>query len=203
MITREKIQEVFGLNTFEYGLFYLHEGALRFALSVSGSPVEMFLCAMAKAQTLCNAVFPQDGEIGVCLRFFGGKTLLSALGFFRNLRDCGVTIPNDRVCWCTPDPEEADCYSHFILFTVSHASLTSLLWGAIAQDLGIRPRILGSVYLFHLEAKVLVHPYDDRGMDIIGPNRQLLKQMYYKYNHWLLDYNRQTMADVYGKSSFD
>lgn len=158
----------------------------------------MFLCAMSKAQDLCNEVFSEDDTLGVCLSFYGGKTLLSALSLFKDVEDCGLKIPKGSECWCEPGSEKGD-YRHFILFNVPRSSLTSVLWGAIAQDLGVRPRIRGSIYVFSLESGVLVNPYDDRGMDIISPNRQLLNRLYHKYNSWLLDYDRKAMDDVHRK----
>ncbi len=198
MITRKEVQSVFGGSAFEHGLFYLYEDALRFELSVSGSPFDMFLCAMDKAQILCNEVFADSSSFGVCLSFYGGKTLLSALSLFKDVKDCGLEIPKGSECWCNPTPQEGN-YRHFVLFTVPRSSLTSVLWGAIAQDLGVRPRIRGSLYLFSLEKTVLANPYDDRGMDIISPDRQPLNRLYHKYNSWLLDYDRKAMDDAHKK----
>ena len=52
--------------------------------------------------------------------------------------------------------------------------------------------------LFDLELGVMVNPYDDRGMDVFGPNRELLSELYKKRNGWLLDYDRERMQAVYG-----
>lgn len=197
MITRKQTQSVFGEGAFEHGLFYLHEGALRFELSISGSAIDIFVCALDKARKLCSEIFGEGEPIGVCLSFYGGRNFLSALSFFRELEDSGITIPKNSECWRIRDPEEEDLYRHFILFETPYSSLIRLVWGALAQDLGVRPRIKGSTYIFSLKKSVLIHPYDDRGMDIISPNRQLLAGLYQKYNSWLLDYDRDEMDKVY------
>ena len=41
--------------------------------------------------------------------------------------------------------------------------------------------------------KVVVHPYDDRGMDVIGPDRDSLMPLYERLNGWLLDHDRNAM----------
>jgi Domain of unknown function (DUF3885) len=52
-------------------------------------------------------------------------------------------------------------------------------------------------YLLSLDQQILFHPYDDRGMDIIGNNRVVLEQIYTKFNDWLLDYDRLTMDEYF------
>lgn len=195
---REKVKSIFGEGAFSHGMFYVYEGALRLELSVSGSPVDMFTCAWKKADEVCRYLFAKDKPIGVCLSFYGKESLLSTLSFFRSLDDCCVKIPKDSECWREPDPEDDGFYRHYILFLAPYGALNTLLWGALAQDLGIRPRICGDVYLFDLDEAVLVHPYDDRGMDIISPDTSRLGEVYRKYNDYLLDYNREIMDKFYG-----
>jgi len=43
----------------------------------------------------------------------------------------------------------------------------------------------------------LAHPYDDRGMDIIGNNKQRLQELYRKYNKYLLKCNVDEMKKHY------
>jgi hypothetical protein len=40
--------------------------------------------------------------------------------------------------------------------------------------------------------------YDDRGMDVVGPDRSRLTELYRRYNDYLLDYDREIMDSVYG-----
>lgn len=198
MIKRTEVQATFGTKAFDHGIFYLHEGSLRFELSVSGSPIEMFDRALNKAKSLCGEIFDEGAPIGVCLSFYGGRNFLSALSFFKELNDLGISIPKSSECWRVPDPEEDNFYRHFILYEAPYSSLISLLWGALAQDLGIRPRIKGDTYILSLNKPVLIHPYDDRGMDIICPESHQLTGLYQKYNSWLLDYDRDAMDKVHG-----
>jgi hypothetical protein len=53
------------------------------------------------------------------------------------------------------------------------------------------------VYLFNIPEQIMVLPYDDRGMDVAGPNRPLLKELYEAFSHYLLDYDRAAMDAVF------
>lgn len=45
----------------------------------------------------------------------------------------------------------------------------------------------------------MVWPYNDRGMDIVGPNHKLLSYLYGKFNDYLLDHDRDVMDTVFAK----
>ncbi len=38
---------------------------------------------------------------------------------------------------------------------------------------------------------MLVHPYDDRGMDVVGPNHALLADLYARFDAYLSDSDRE------------
>ena len=54
------------------------------------------------------------------------------------------------------------------------------------------------VYLIRKENGILIHPYDDRGMDVICRQAAVLKTLYEKHNCYLLDYNREAMDRRFG-----
>ncbi len=67
----------------------------------------------------------------------------------------------------------------------------ALMFQAIANaDLGGTPRIAGRVYLIDYRAKVIMHMYDDRGLDIIATNASDLLPVYGRFNNWILEYER-------------
>jgi hypothetical protein len=51
---------------------------------------------------------------------------------------------------------------------------------------------LGSkeVFLINLDKKVIFHMYDDRGLDIVAAEIDSLRTVYNKYNHWILESNK-------------
>ena len=46
------------------------------------------------------------------------------------------------------------------------------------------------IYFINMTKKVIYHLYDDRGSDVIASNKEDLRQLYYVYNDWILNYDR-------------
>ena len=53
------------------------------------------------------------------------------------------------------------------------------------------------MYLLSLDQQILVHPYDNRGMDVVGKNHELLATLYEQFRRYLLDYDRQIMDSTF------
>ncbi len=192
------IENTFGENALEHALFYEHDGSLRFELSESGSYIEMFTLALNKATEIVNYIFYEVEKIYVCLAFYGNKSFLGNLSVFRGLAGCQIKIPKENYqIWQKQYPEGG--LRTFIAFTIVKKEFHKLLWSALASDLGVTPKANCSIYIYSEELGVLVHPYDDRGMDVIGPNKDLLEKLYNKYYHYLLEYNIEQMDKIYAK----
>ena len=43
-------------------------------------------------------------------------------------------------------------------------------------------------------------PYDDRGMDVVGPNFQLLLALYQKHHSYLLQYDIEAMDATFAQT---
>ncbi len=203
MSLRIQIDRTFDGRAFQLPLFYSFKGGLRFALSEGGHYLNQFLTAHRKCLEVCQQVFEHDDELTVCLKFYARPALLSCLSTLRVLRDLELLPVTEKEHWVEQtetesdwgDGEESQDYVwHHIAFKASRKHLTNALWLAFASDFGpIKPRASVDVYLFNLKKKVLVWPYDDRGMDIVGPNKAFLRKLYHEFNHYLLDYHRQEM----------
>lgn len=61
----------------------------------------------------------------------------------------------------------------------------------ILGDLGGVKEFVSSVYLFDTEGHVMLHLYDDRGLDIVSQDKNTLMPLYQKLNTWILDYDRE------------
>ncbi|WP_336822250.1 DUF3885 domain-containing protein [Sporosarcina sp. USHLN248] len=47
------------------------------------------------------------------------------------------------------------------------------------------------IFFVNVPKKMIYHLYDDRGCDIIAVNIEDLRELYEKYNDWILDYDRE------------
>lgn len=65
------------------------------------------------------------------------------------------------------------------------------MFEAIANgDHGRVPSIAGRVYIIQDDAKLLMHMYDDRGLDVIASSHATLLPVYKQFGDWILDYQR-------------
>ncbi len=203
MHLKKELEKKFGANCFEYGLFYHYKNALRFELSPpkSSSRIKSFLTAYNKAEEILNNIFHSNKSFTICLSFTGEENLISNLTFFKNLKDNDISIPK-QVCYWTkihkeenPELEYRRC---FLLFKSDDKDiLYKLLWGSLAKDMYIFPRLYSDVYIYDLKKGIIVQPYDDRGMDIIGTDHTYMQNLYHKFSKYLFDYDMKKMLNVF------
>jgi len=200
MRLRSEIERVFGGHAFHRPLFYGYPGGLRFELSEGGAAIDQLLLAIRKAREICGAIFDDQRPIVSCLRMRADSSALAHRRVLRELRAAGIKIPRAKCIWLEAVPPDERCDDEVEEFWVNVAFeaptevLQCLLWCAFAGDLGsIRPRPACAIYLFELAKAVMVFPYDDRGMDVVGPNHALLSELYRRFNSYLLDYDRAAM----------
>lgn len=204
MDMRGTIESIFQGKAFLRPLFYSYPGGLRFELSEGGNEIQQFLLAIHKASAICASIFPAAAPITVCLRAMAKPNLFAHRPLLLALRAAGISIPSSRCIWLEPaspddgfEPEDNTSWLH-IAFEAPVSLLQNFLWCAFATDLAsIRPRPRCNIYLFSLSNRVMVFPYDDRGMDVVGPNHTLLSQLYVKHHQTLLDYDRQAMSATF------
>lgn len=203
-VTREALHAAFGPNAFELPCFYANEPALRFELSLDGDWLGQFEQAWDRARPILDHALGDAREVVVVVSGFAGGVPLQHRDLFRSLRDCRVRMGRPRAWWTEPyhdeyleEPEER----FFVAFACERQAVRRLLWGALAHDLRIRPRLEGMLYIADPARGIFLHPYDDRGMDVIGPNRALLAELYHRFNDRLLDYDRARMDAFFGPAS--
>jgi len=189
---RIAIEETFLGRAFLRPLFYSYPGGLRFELSEGGHAIDQFLTAHHKASEICRDVFSGKDNLTICLRvYYFQESRFAYRSTLRDLADAGIKIPRSRSIWLEEIAE--DC-SLLVAFSASTALLPRLLWCALSADFGsIRPRPLCSAYLFNLDARVMAFPYDDRGMDVVGSNSNLLERLYRKHGAYLLEHDLEAM----------
>lgn len=197
---QQEVYRMFGKQAFEHGIFYLYEDSLRFELSIGGSFIEMFHQALSKGMEILNDVFSETDDLQACLTFYGVKGLLGNLSIFKNLEALGIQLDKSvSNIWQEEIAKDDEFYDEywkfktFVMFPINKNKMLKLLWSAMASDFGIKPKVNASVYLFSPKLQILAHPYDDRGMDIIGNNFDEKKRIFDKFNHYLLDYDREMM----------
>ncbi len=179
--------EKFGKKSFQHAIFYSNENSLRFELSEGAkydSHISMFITALERSTEVIETVFEKSDELSLCISFTG-DSFVSNLSQFRELHNLGVKFPKTRYIFSEWDEEE-EWYRNYVFFNIPKTELHKFLFGKMANELGIKPSYWFDVYIFDLELGVLAHPYDDRGMDLVGSNKFMLSKIYEQFNSWLL-----------------
>jgi hypothetical protein len=201
---RRKIQEIVG-STYRHALFYKFPGGLRFELSEGSSPLDQALSALRKASIVCDDVFAGEEQILVHLEAWAPASRFGLRAMLRELKIAGIPIPNVREVWFdVEEQDEGDEEDLRLLcgaFEVPTTKLQNLIWCAITTDLGsLRPKPRCRVYLLNLSKSLVVHPYDDRGMDVIGGNKLALLELYNRHRELLLNYDIDAMRQTFEPS---
>jgi hypothetical protein len=78
----------------------------------------------------------------------------------------------------------------------------SLMFRGIAnRERGGQPRVLSRVYIIVPYAKVILHMYDDRGLDILAFDLETLRPLYDSYSNWIVENQRHRIKFRFGDAS--
>ena len=184
----------------------VHGALTRFELSDGGSPLDQALTALRKATVICDDVFGEEETILVHLEAFAPASRFGLRKKLYELHTAGIFVPKVRDVWLEAEDQtdEVDERSYWVscAFEVSTAKLQNLLWCAVTTDLGssLRPNPHCGVYLLNLTKGIVVHPYDDRGMDVISRRTSALAELYERHNDLLLEYDMEAMRETFARA---
>ncbi len=74
----------------------------------------------------------------------------------------------------------------------------ALLWTSIAEEMAISPHAPVMSWLIDFDTMIVLHVYDDRGMDVRALDRDSIAPLYQEFGAWLLEPERSRMAAVFG-----
>lgn len=79
---------------------------------------------------------------------------------------------------------------------LSPASLkiSRMFQGIVNREQGGAPRVSSGVYVIDPRAKVILHMYDDRGLDILAFELETLRSLYESFSDWILENQRHRIA---------
>ncbi|URT72721.1 DUF3885 domain-containing protein [Cytobacillus firmus] len=97
------------------------------------------------------------------------------------------------------DDEDGKYQTHrFILkCKTSDIKYIPLLKAICNQDMGIKPKIYHDVFFINIKKETIFHVYDDRGCDLLATSPETIRDIYGKYNDWILDYDRNEINEVF------
>lgn len=86
----------------------------------------------------------------------------------------------------------------FMLKPASKDDIDKLVWASLSEDIDIQPRIEApDIYLVDIERQIVQHIYDDRGMDVVANDLDMLEPFYERFNDWIFDDDRSQIDTVF------
>jgi Domain of unknown function (DUF3885) len=169
------------------------------------APVPRFVRALTRSRAIRDAVFAETFKLwaivasaahpsnGIDAPVPDGFEALSNIGF----KSSAIAEWRARLDVDDPEQNEEDFIWRAFDVTSDIASRDTLLWCSIAYEMPIEPKSPVETYLVDLERGILVHVYDDRGMDVSALTASVLLPFYKKFDNWLLDYDRERMEATF------
>jgi len=193
-------------------LFYNWEIGIRFELGVEwnrecdyeNSP---YIHGVYKrAVTLFESLHSQDEDIFVVVDvndFGDGKTYKhngKILSPYVYRKDVLYKLKHSEIPYIFAEDDEDGKYKthrFHLKCTTSDLKYMHLLKSVCNYDLGIQPNIFHRVYFLNIKQKTIFHVYDDRGCDLLATSSESIRDIYNKYNEWILDYDKENIDKVF------
>lgn len=204
---KEKFQDFIaplGVKNIPFGAFYNFPHALRFELGIGENRIRRMVSAFDRARAICNHILEmQIDEIYAVFRIIDEKrrsfnkqrffeTMLDYLNIKAdNFINFGIAEMPDGF---NNDDDSLCCYWYAVKLK-SLEDIDGFLWFPVSAEMGFKPILLADLYIYDRKNAILIHPYDDRGMDVIAAQKQSLVRLYQDFNGWLLDYDRTKMDE--------
>ena len=177
-------------------LYHTYPWGLRFELGVYelDDTAEYVQSAKDRGRRIWDTVFDQQDEVLVIF----DTTPDTALK--RELKTCQLQRIRAQGICPIPGKDTADEEPTFFYRHLYRAAAKDIPFDAILKRIVEEQTITGGlmrywsrVYFYNRTKKLLFHPYDDRGADLIGPDRESLRPYYKALHNMLLDWNRGDM----------
>lgn len=176
-------------------LFYTYPWGLRFEL---GDPVlddkaAYIQSAKERGQRIWKEVFAPEDEVLMIFDVTPEPVLKQELKHCRMQRVRAKNLP----AFPGDDEEYEDSYFYRYLYAAVAGEIPfdTVLTKIVEGEMVVVAKVYSSsVYFYNRTKKLLFHPYDDRGADLIAADPEALRPFYNSLHDLLLDWDREEMA---------
>ncbi|WP_412552238.1 DUF3885 domain-containing protein [Shimia sp. MIT1388] len=198
----------FPCTEFPHALFYEWDHALRFELGgedvPTSRPLKRFNQAIERASAVAEALFQRSEAIWLLTCYYGEEPRPKK--YLKPLKHCGLHRKDfthlGKVAQTDPDVVadfDTDQYRFWDAIQLTEKSqLQEVLWLVLGAELGIKPDLRTDAYFVDFQQSLVLHPYDDRGMDVAATPKDALIPLYHTFGDWLLEWNRPEMTASFG-----
>lgn len=178
----------------EYPLFYNFPYALRFEIGPEQQSIGplYFKEAQKVALKIWKGCFSEDEPIDVCIEVYQSKKHYQPLYWMR--RFFRETIPFSQIETTHEVGPEGVHVVRFIIDTqLNQLKVSSLLQTIIQKDFS--RRVDFDVLITRQRDGLTYYLYDDRGLDLVAPQREILRPYYEQFQSHLLAYDQLEMEE--------
>lgn len=162
-------------------------------LSNVTQPVPRFIQAFDRARHVAEAVFLDSAIVAVV----GSSSSTTKSDDFRTLRDLGFAAPMIGE-WAAPRYRgDGSCLWKCFDIGADRPARDTLLWCSVSAEMSVGPKASITTYLLEPTRRIVLHVYDDRGMDVSANRADALTATFVACDRWLLDYDRPRMAEAF------
>lgn len=158
---------------------------------------------MERAKEVAEALFSETKALTVFASFYDWErrsscasrsfTALAALGFTEVFsRPDRVPQPDEDIL--SPSGMHLCRYWSRADFRYDPGQVELLLLASVSDLL---PKNFLLFHLVDMDRGLVLHAYDDRGMDVGAADRTALVPIYWEFKDWLLDYDRAAMDRIF------
>lgn len=193
-----------------YPLFYKFPVGIRFEMGDDNEDDDdrYIKGAKSRALSIFNELFDKDDEVYLVIDsyekysdFYSAKPPKDNISLVRKF----ISKTDEEYCYeklvaTYEDDEEEYPYSRYIIKT-SRDSIDAdkLISEIVESELKGKSSLSNSVFFVNKNSGILYFLYDDRGLDIAANDKQKLKDIYIKFNDWILDYHRERIYKMFSE----
>ena len=183
-------------------LFYSWNLGLRFDLQVEfKNPVyrgddKYFKSCQARGISLFESCFEPNDKIFLIVNEYRRRKQKIKFGNYAFKQITGLRkdeIEYRKLKQRYEPGDKFDVWNQAIIKTsAGNVSHKNIIIGLSNTDFWPRsPRIDQEIFMVNLNKELIFNMYDDRGLDVIGANSEIIKSIFDKHNEWILDYDRK------------
>lgn len=165
-------------------------------------PVARFTQAFDRARTLADALFAPSADVTAILAASPDAerdVFAPERDPFGALDALGPDAPAPMTVWSAPlqAGDDEPLLEWRAVALRDRAMRDVLLWVAIAYELPIAPKAPVQSWLVDFERGLMLHVYDDRGMDVRALEKDAIAPLYREHDAWLLAHDRPRMRRAF------
>ncbi|WP_214629725.1 DUF3885 domain-containing protein [Paenibacillus agaridevorans] len=214
MSIQEYIDECLSDIQFEPPLFYNSKFGIHFELGLPYSWIDdetYFKIVKERAQSLFSAIFKESSSMYVLYvsfetlepldAYIEGEVDFSTTFFYESTKSDVEEFKVEEVY----DEETNELFgytkSYGVLCTLEDIDYKSILGvlGGFSNEDGMF--ISGRVYFIEPKSNIVYHIYDNRGLDVVSPNKESIFYLYREFNQWILNYDKEQIDKTFSGMS--